>query len=688
VVRALNYRHETGGTTLPRSELAGEGYFTSACGITIYRGSAYPKEFYGNAFLGEVAGNLVHRQVLEPDGVTFKSRRGDERAEFVASTDNWFRPVNFTNAPDGTLHVCDMYRETIEHPWSISDELKAALDLESGRDRGRIYRLAPPGFVAPKTNPNLADATPAELVAALENPNAWWRDTAHRLIFERQDKACIEPLRKLLWNGNSAVARLHALWSLEGLQGLDQEDLLKGLHDTSEHVRRHAVRLSESRLDELPIVWRRIQKMVPEVEAVQIQLALSVGHSKRPEAAATLARLMNPFQPSADWITTAVLTGCNGRAFDVMVDNGKIRVDADSAASLAKLIGAEANEAAVQRLLEVLAQDEYEEYPFPGVIAALADGLRRSGNNLSNFAVTDRIKKMLGRVFTDAANTATDGEGVYRFRIDAVRLLSQGTFANARSALFTLLGAKQSTELQIEAVRALASFNNAEVPALLLKNYRSLSPAAKSEVVDVLASRADRQTALLDAIEQKVVNVGDIPQARRLLLGRAKDPAVAARALKLFEQGTAARAPVIEKYRAALAMEGDAERGLAVFRRECKTCHRLRDEGFEVGPNLATILHRTPEELLTHIIDPSREVSPNYLEYVVTLDDGRVLTGLIAEETVAAITLRRAERVQEVVLRRNIDEMAAGGKSLMPEGIEQKITVNEMADLLAFLLKR
>ncbi|MBL9084417.1 MAG: hypothetical protein JNK76_21630, partial [Planctomycetales bacterium] len=191
--RADRWRVEA-GQTYPRSELAGEGYFTSACGITIYRGSAYPKEFYGNVFLGEVAGNLIHRETLTPDGVTFKAARADQNAEFVASSDNWFRPVNFTNAPDGTLHVCDMYRETIEHPWSIPDDMKGKLDLESGRDRGRIYRLAPPGFVAPKAKPNLGQATTAELVKALEHPDGWWRDTAHRLIFERQDKATVEPL--------------------------------------------------------------------------------------------------------------------------------------------------------------------------------------------------------------------------------------------------------------------------------------------------------------------------------------------------------------------------------------------------------------------------------------------------------------------------------------------------------------
>ena len=183
------------GANMPRSELIGAGFWTSSSGVCVYRGAAYPEPFRGNVFIGEVAGNLVHRQILERDGVTFKSRRADENTEFVRSRDNWFRPVNFINAPDGTLHVLDMYRETIEHPWSIPDDIKAQLDLSSGNDRGRIYRLAPPGFTAPKP-PNLSTATTAELVAHLESPHGWWRETAQRLLFERQDKAAIEPLAK------------------------------------------------------------------------------------------------------------------------------------------------------------------------------------------------------------------------------------------------------------------------------------------------------------------------------------------------------------------------------------------------------------------------------------------------------------------------------------------------------------
>src|SRR4030095_3715349 len=167
-----------------------------------------------------------------------------ENAEMVASTDNWFRPVNFVNAPDGTLHVVDMYRENIEHPWSIPDDIHAAVDLESGRDRGRIWRLTPPNFKPPKP-PRLGDATTVELVATLENPNSWWRETAQRLLFERQDPSSVSPWRTMPTPGKTPHARLHALWALAGLNSLTDEDVLDGLKDQAVGVRENAMKLAE-----------------------------------------------------------------------------------------------------------------------------------------------------------------------------------------------------------------------------------------------------------------------------------------------------------------------------------------------------------------------------------------------------------------------------------------------------------
>ena len=161
--------------------------------MTIYRGSAWPVEMRGQALVGDVGGNLVHRKALDAAGLALVGRRIDPDRELLTSTDNWFRPVQFAQAPDGCLYVIDMYREVIEHPRSLPPEIKRHLDLTSGRDRGRIYRLAPDGFKLPPA-PQLDRASTAELVATLAHPNGWHRDTAARLLFEGRDPAAELPL--------------------------------------------------------------------------------------------------------------------------------------------------------------------------------------------------------------------------------------------------------------------------------------------------------------------------------------------------------------------------------------------------------------------------------------------------------------------------------------------------------------
>ena len=247
VIRAKRWAGER-DIAMPRSELVGGGVVTSSSGITRYRGAAYPEKYRGNVFVCECAGNLFYRLQLTPDGVTFKAARVDGKAEMVASTDNWFRPVNFVNAPDGTLHVMDMYRGNIEHPWSIPEDIHAAVDLESGRDMGRIWRLTPADF-QPGKPPRLGSVPSIELVGILESPNSWWRETAQRLLFERQDKSVVPALHDLVKKGVSPQGRLHALWTLDGLSEQTDDDLeaaaqaIKG----RSAVRENGIKLAEHR---------------------------------------------------------------------------------------------------------------------------------------------------------------------------------------------------------------------------------------------------------------------------------------------------------------------------------------------------------------------------------------------------------------------------------------------------------
>ena len=352
VLRAKRWAGER-DIVMPRSELIGAGVVTSSSGITSYRGAAYPEKYRDNVFVCEVAGNLFYRLQLTPEGPTFKAARVDGTAEMVASTDNWFRPVNFVNAPDGTLHVVDMYRENIEHPWSIPDDIHAAVDLESGRERGRIWRLTPPNFKPPR-GPRLGRAATAELVATLENPNSWWRETAQRLLFERQDPSAVSALRKLVRRGRTPQARLHAQWTLAGLNSLTDEDLVAGLKDDAAGVRENAVKLAESRFASSTI-RDFLFKLVDDPDAcVRFQLAFTLGEIADPrviDALATLAR-----RDAADpWIRTAVLSSV-GNASDqlaarLMSDPKFSGASGELLRELAQIVGARGQLSEMQRVL-------------------------------------------------------------------------------------------------------------------------------------------------------------------------------------------------------------------------------------------------------------------------------------------------------------------------------------------------
>lgn len=251
------------------------GYFTGATGVTIFRGSAWPAEFAGQAFVGDVGSNIVHRKALTPNGVGLIANRIDEKKEFLASTDTWFRPAQFANAPDGNLYIIDVYREVIEHPASLPPAIKKHLDLTSGRDRGRIYRVTADGF-RQTALPTLGKTSTAELVALLDNANGWHRDTASRLLYERKDSAAVAPLRKLAAAGSLPQGRMHALYALAGAGALLADDLLPRLADPHPRVREHAVRLSETLAADSSALRDRLFSLIDDPDLrVRYQLAFS-----------------------------------------------------------------------------------------------------------------------------------------------------------------------------------------------------------------------------------------------------------------------------------------------------------------------------------------------------------------------------------------------------------------------------
>ncbi len=678
---------------VPRSELVAGGVFTSAAGITIYRGAAYPAEYRGQAFVAEVANNLVQRQRVVKDGVTFKIETADKDAEFIASTDLWFRAVNFVNAPDGTLHVVDMYRETIEHPWSIPDDIREQLDLENGRDRGRIYRLAPPGFKVPKP-PRLGAASVAELVATLENPNSWWRETAQRLLFERRDPAAVAPLRALLTQSTAELARLHALWTLDGLDALRDEDLARGLADRSAGVREHAVRLAAPRLANATGLRAAVFALATDPEIrVRYHVAFAAGGVADDAAVAVALEILK--RDAGDrWVRSAALSAppdqCVRLAAKLLADAARPGGEGgrEVVRQLAFVAGAQNQPANLAAVFGAYAgaprAAEIEDVFWTG----LGDGLRQAGRNLRtafrdpNSAAARRVTTLLA----DALRVAQAGSGDVVARTAAVKLLGYDDFANVRDAFARLLAAADVQPVQVAAVKALGGFTHAEVAKTLLASWPGYTPAVREEVLAALLARRERVGALLTAIEEKIVSPGQVSAARRTQIAAHPDAQIKARAAKAFGQvASASRREAVEKYQPALALTGDAARGARVYDNVCAACHRFAGRGVELGPNLETIRGWDREKILLNILDPNREVAASYIAYEIELKDGGSVSGMIAEENPGSIKLKRIGAAEETILRQNIARITSSAQSLMPEGLEAAIAPQDMADLLAFL---
>jgi putative membrane-bound dehydrogenase-like protein len=675
------------------------GYFTSASGITIYRGNAYPPEFRGNAFVGDVGGNLVHRKVVNTDRVVYRAARADRGEELLASSDNWFRPVNFINAPDGTLYILDMYRETIEHPYSIPAEIKKFLDLSSGSDRGRVYRLVSPNMTRIRPT-KLGDLTNAELVQQLASGNAWNRDTAQRLLWERQDKTVVPLIEDLLISTKSPLGRLHALCSLHGLGSLRAVHVRRGLKDEHPRVRAQAIRLSESLIRTMPqpqssLLPDLVALCDDESEHVRFQLAFTLGESTDARAMAGIGRLARDARNSRE-VQAALLTSvgqsADRLAASLLADGDFVLLkQADSVITqLALIVGANPKPGPALRLLTAATASEL---PLPMrqvVLTGLGQGLARRGASipglLADPTASNQLRDQVAELFSNATKLAGDNAQSIGDRELALRLLAFADLETATEHLPAFLAPQVPQSLQRVAVAALAQQDSDEVAATLLAGWRAYSPQVRRDVVDAVMSKPARIQLLLAAVESNSLKRSDLERDKKQILMNHSNAQVRARSRRLFgREVNSDRAKVVAAYQDILERDAEIARGRSVFAKKCAVCHQVGDVGHQVAPNLTSVQNKSPADLLIAILDPNREAQPNFNVYNVITLQGRTFNGIIASESANSITLRRAEAKQDVILRSNIDELTSTGVSLMPEGLEKDLTRQDLADVITFI---
>lgn len=669
------------------------GISTSTCGLEIYRADAFPPEYQGSAFVCEPVHNIVHRDILVPRGVSFVARRGEADREFLASSDNWFRPVYAALGPDGALYVADFYRKIVEQPSGIPIEIQRRINLLEGDDRGRIYRIVHES--APRaTRPALGRAPTRALVELLGHPNGWWRLTAQRLLVARRDPAAVEPLREATRGAPSAFARLHALWTLEGLGALDRESIRAALKDPEPGVREHGVRLAEPRLTgSRELTEEVLAAAVDPSPRVRFRVAFALGElTESPEFGERIREALAGIasRDATDrFFRTAVLSSARGWELEILS-----RVEAagaifpELAAQVGRIVGTRREPRSLTDMLTWIARAEAPDRSRRSALAALASEIPPADPALAHALERSALGPKLARWAFSLGETVRSSGRPPDERLEAAQLLA---LSGAVDALAGLLAPSEPPELQRAAARAFAAAGRSRE---LLDHWASGSAAVREEILGVLLSTPEGAGRLLDALEAGRIRPGELSASRREALRRHPDEPVRVRAARLLEtEGDRARI-VASLTPQVLALRGDPERGRALYMANCAKCHNRRTltsgilyngRGYNVAPDLGSAKGRAKEALLVDILDPNRSVEPPYLNYVIETTDGRVVSGLIASEAPHSITLRASSDEEAVVPRSKIARMKATGMSLMPEGLEKGLSLQDLADLLEFL---
>ena len=713
-------------TVNPQYELLTEsGEFTSACSLTIYTGGLFAGEYARSAFVAEPVHNLVHRDVVEPAGSTFVARRGGESREFLASTDPWFRPVNFHVGPDGALYVIDYYRARIEHPeWTASEFHKNPAQFSLGRDRGRIYRIVPAGASRLAAAPRLSAATDAALVEALSHGNLWWRRTAQRLLLDRRPPQIGPMLEAVVRHGASPLGRLHALWTLDGLDLLDDAIVVRALGDTEAGVRENALRLAEPRLAGSELLQASVlARAVVEQDAhARFQLLATLGALDTAESRAAQERLF--FAHLDDpWMQVAALSAGPDRAATYLAaalapDSAARAQKSDGHVAFFTLAGSAVASArepgGIASLIAAVARGKASDAWWQ---AAALEGVRRGtggagaslfdGSRVDLLALAQGPDGAVRRASIGLLAIAEPGDGPEAStaiakalavaadpaieagrRADAIGLGALSGVASRASQFQGWVDPREPEAVQVAALAALATVPGEAVGRFALRVWPTLTPAARSGAIDLLLADPARERLLVDALRTGAVPSWTMNfwQKRELIMHR--DPELRAAARALLEDHPEGRAAIVNRYAAAVERGGDAGRGAAVFAKACAACHKVgAGTPSDLGPDLSGIRHRPPLALLVDVLSPNQSIAQGYETYLIERASGRTDAGTLAEQTPTTVTLRQAGQ-PIVIPRSEIKTMTMLPQSSMPTDLDKIVAPAEMADLLAFLTKR
>jgi putative membrane-bound dehydrogenase-like protein len=668
------------------------GHVTSACSFTPYRDNLFGSDFEHAIFISEPVHNLVHREILEPDGVSFTSHRaaGEENREFLASRDPWFRPTTLKTGPDGALYICDMYRLVIEHPEWIPDDVQKRMNLRAGEGMGRIYRVRPKDKILRKI-PNLAARKNDELVATLESPNGWTRDTAQRLLLERQATNSWPDLESLLSSTRSPKTHLQTLATLATLHGVTPALLRTELKNREPLIRAAAVRLSEPYLapddpDLYDFATTFITNPIDRDLRVRYQFAFALGGAGTQWGNFTARALGDLAQRdgSNDAMVTAILSSSSQNPDLVLRYVLQSKIESE-------------------RLISGLLKTAVRVGKGDAVASIAADLLTSAATNTPAWrlqaigsllnANSDIRAKLLRdskwpEVAANARQIAARNDSQDNARIAAVQLLARTpqTLNDDLASMTTLLARENSAPVQRAALSRLEQIDSRAVPQQLLEAWTHAEGSIRNSILAALLKRPEWAEALLSVVEARRLTTADLGATVRQELVSYRTDSVRQRALKLLTPSDTSRDGIVQSHIEKVRdLKGDAERGRTLFTTHCALCHKAGNLGTGAGPNLAMLYDRGPEQIITAILDPNRAVEDRYRNYVAELKNGEETSGLLVSETGNSVTIMAITGLEQTITRSDLRSLAAQPRSLMPEGFEQFLKPQDLADLISFI---
>jgi putative membrane-bound dehydrogenase-like protein len=682
---------------------AGGGHAHSGC--MIYQGESWPAAYRGRVFACNIHGARVNQDRLEPHGSGYVAKH---EPDFLFANDSWFRGLAMKQGPDGSAYVTD---------WCDTGECHDYVDVD--RIHGRIYKVTYGNAVSKPID--LGKLSQSELLDLVTSQNEWLSRHARRRLQElaftdQLDKvAARETLVTSLVTAESEHTRLRSLWALQATQMLTDVDLRATLRDPSEHVRTWGVTLAADlhKTKKNPHL-DALLRLAAEDQAPQVRLALASAlqvlqiKERLPLALRLVAReedanddhipLMlwygiEPLVESQPDDVVNLLVNCR----IPLVRQHLVRCALESdprgknLATMIEALGA-ARAADVQQDIGrgiLIALEGQRSVPPPSTWPEVFKVIGRSGNaTVQEQAVALAVKFDDAAVIAQLRQQLTNPTADVEARQRALSLLLTKLPADLPATLFALLN---EPPMRAAAIKALAAYQHEQTPPALLKLYASLTEAERADVVQTLASRPTYAVALLDAVQAQQLPRSDVSAGLLRQLQTLNHPQVSQKLSAIWgtiRPASEEKKELMAKYKALLTKERLAQANLsagrAVYVKNCASCHRLFGEGGKIGPDLTGSQRSNLDYVLENALDPSAVVPREYKVTTFLLDSGRVVQGVVLNETAQAATVQTPNEVLVIPLS-SIEERKPSSLSMMPEGILQRLTDDEVRDLVAYL---